>query len=150
MSLKLYLIKTVTVTTKSYKETYYCCSEEARISLYCFSVFSSLVLTDTADDDPVLRRSTEAFIIFSCTPGAVAWFVQPFLRPQLGSSYVRVPVVPHSFYCQISTLHGLPHHWFTTLWGKKNPWIRKPSLHLVNVLRTSVFLCFILLESFAV
>lgn len=108
-------------------------------TLLCFSVFSNLVLTGSIDDDLALMSNTEA-CTFSFSPGAVTRLVQPFLRPQSGSSYVRIPVVPHSFYCQVSTLHGLPHHWLTALRGKHSR-IRKPFLHPTNVSSHFISFC---------
>lgn len=49
--------------------------------------------------------------------GTTARPVQPFLWSEPRSSYVRIPVVPHTFYCQVSSLHGVPHHWPTAVWG---------------------------------
>lgn len=148
-------------------EIYLHCSKEARLSFCCgfgylsflyffiylvyFGIFwylATLLLPGRMDEELKLMSNTETFFFFffSFIPGAAARLAQPFLRPQFGSSHVCIPVVPHPFHCQVSTLHGLPHHWLTTLWGKKKKNLNEksaPPLHQCFFL-----LYFVLLKSF--
>lgn len=53
--------------------------------------------------------------------GAVTGPAQPFLWSEPGSSYVCIAVVSDSFHSQVPTLHGVPHHRLTAVWGTVKP-----------------------------
>ena len=74
---------------------------------------------------------------------AVTGPAQSLFWSEPGSSYVWTPVASDSFYCQVPTLHGLPHHWLTAFWGRVNP-----ISHILAKIENSLYLKWFQFSSF--